>query len=702
MKNSLINRVEVSNSFVIKIILVLTCVLYINTLKNDYALDDSLVVTNNQFTKQGFEGIPSLFGEELFTGFFGEEKHLVVGGRYRPLTLTTYAVEYEFFGENPQIGHLVNLLLYALTGVVLFLLLTRMFYQLKPPVWYLGLPFVITILYIAHPIHTEVVGNIKGRDEVLAFLGGLSSLLFVFKYIDLKKIGFLMLSLLMFTLALLSKEVAVTFLAIIPLSLYFFFDVSFKKIFIIISFFIAPTIAYLVLRQIVVGGAGVELPAELMNFSFLGMSVSEKFATIFFTLIYYIKILLFPHPLTYDYYPYHIPIMEWGLYSILAIFLYFGMGIYAIMGLKKKSVFSFGIFIYLICIAPTSNIFFPVGVFMNERFVYGASLGFVIVLAYLIIDKLPKFLKSFKDSNITVGIFILLIVVLYSFKTIDRNRAWKNDYILFTTDVKTSINGAKSNCSAGGSILEECEKMNLILSDQSLITIDDFSQKLKDSTLLRQKRIDELLMATTSVGVKQNIASHRQSMLSLAIGYLEHAIEIHPTYNDALLLLGNAYYQFDGNYKRAHIPYMQILDKVPNHGLVFKNIGIMMRTVVGPDERISVCKDVLERNPSRYEFIYEIGKIYSRDKQELDSGLVYFKKCQTLKPNDPRILEDLGVTYGMKKDYLKSNEFLLQALSLNPENPGLMINIGVNFNSLGEIEKSQQYFKSADSLKAVL
>ena len=41
-------------------------------------------------------------------------------------------------------------------------------------------------------------------------------------------------------------------------------------------------------------------------------SGAEKMATIFYTLGYYIKLLLVPHPLTHDYYPRHIDIMNWG------------------------------------------------------------------------------------------------------------------------------------------------------------------------------------------------------------------------------------------------------------------------------------------------------------------------------------------------------------------------------------------------------
>ncbi|MEM6723190.1 MAG: tetratricopeptide repeat protein, partial [Bacteroidota bacterium] len=106
--------------------LVFSFVLYGNTLFNGYAQDDSIVIIDNEFTKQGLAGWGKILTEDTFVGFFGVKKDLVAGGRYRPFSLLTFALEYQIFGESPGISHLINILLYALTGIVLFLLLLRL------------------------------------------------------------------------------------------------------------------------------------------------------------------------------------------------------------------------------------------------------------------------------------------------------------------------------------------------------------------------------------------------------------------------------------------------------------------------------------------------------------------------------------------------------------------------------------------------
>ena len=145
------------------LIFVFAFLLYGNTLTHDYTLDDLIVIKDNSFTKKGFSGIKEIFSYDSFTGFFGTEKKLVAGGRYRPLSIATFAVEYAVMGGlNPFLSHLINVLLYALTGSIILILLNRLFKSPTGKPWYLSLAFIATVLFMAHPIHTEVVANIKG------------------------------------------------------------------------------------------------------------------------------------------------------------------------------------------------------------------------------------------------------------------------------------------------------------------------------------------------------------------------------------------------------------------------------------------------------------------------------------------------------------------------------------------------------------
>ena len=236
------------------ILAVVSLALYINTLRNDYALDDSMVLIRNSFTQQGVSGIDDIFKYDTFTGFWVfndstrtveqivKEKKLLAGGRYRPLSLLTFAIEIELFGKDfydengilvgqgcPVINHAMNAIYYALTVVLLYLILVRLFPR-KDKSWWFSIPFLTALLFAFHPIHTEVVANVKGRDEILTLLGSLAALWWSIKYIDSKKLYYLILSGLALLCGLFSKENAIVFLAIVPLTLYYFTNAKWKEI----------------------------------------------------------------------------------------------------------------------------------------------------------------------------------------------------------------------------------------------------------------------------------------------------------------------------------------------------------------------------------------------------------------------------------------------------------------------------------------
>ncbi|HRZ77839.1 MAG TPA: hypothetical protein P5248_10765, partial [Bacteroidales bacterium] len=66
------------------ILAVLPAAIYVNTLPNNYALDDLYAITRNQFTQQGIQGIPDLLGKHFFAGYLGDQEVDLSGGRYRP------------------------------------------------------------------------------------------------------------------------------------------------------------------------------------------------------------------------------------------------------------------------------------------------------------------------------------------------------------------------------------------------------------------------------------------------------------------------------------------------------------------------------------------------------------------------------------------------------------------------------------------
>jgi hypothetical protein len=345
--------------------------------------------------------------------------------------------------SNSGVSHLINVLLYGLLVLLLFRLLSVLFPAVQSK-WYLTMAFISTLLFVLHPIHVEAVANVKGRDEILALTGALAALFFTLKYIASEKPIHLVLSGIIFLFGLLAKEHVLTFIALIPLTTYFFTNSSFKKNAISIVPLAIASLIFLYMRNEAIGGdnmfnlSGGSASKDLMNNPFVEMSSAEALATKFYTLGLYVKLLLFPHPLTHDYYPYHIPIMTWGnISTIISFLLYVGMGVFTVLGLRKKSIPAYGIFFFLIPLFAVSNLVVSVGTFMNDRFVFFSSVGFCIILGYLIARKLPS-------PIFNLGLLGILVLGYFA-KTITRTADWKNSYTLNVSAVMNSPNSARAN-----------------------------------------------------------------------------------------------------------------------------------------------------------------------------------------------------------------------------------------------------------------
>ena len=174
---------KLSNKKAFLLFLILGLILYGNTLPHDYVLDDALVIGDNEITKKGFSGIWDQLCNDQFVGFYGEKKALVSGSRYRPLSMIVFNIQYGFFCENAFIGHLTNVLFYVLNGFLLYLVLSRLFSKYNFKQQWISFPLLASLLWFFHPIHTEVVANIKGLDEMMAFSFELTTLLIFLHYL---------------------------------------------------------------------------------------------------------------------------------------------------------------------------------------------------------------------------------------------------------------------------------------------------------------------------------------------------------------------------------------------------------------------------------------------------------------------------------------------------------------------------------------
>ncbi len=450
--------------------------LYAPSLRYGYVLDDLMMYTNNQYVQEGIGGIGKILSTESFAGFFGEQKNLLVGGRYRPLSLVTFALEKGLFGQNAALSHFINLVLYALLGWLTYRTLRRIFPPQSSGSWLFSLAGLSALLYILHPIHSEAVANVKGRDEIMAALGAIGALYASWRYAQEGSQRWNIIAAVVFFLGLLSKENTLTFLAVIPMALYYFGKTTNRRLVTNAGTLLLTSLLYLALRYAVIGQllGDIEADPNPMNDPFVNLSVGNKFATIFLTLGWYLKLLVFPHPLTHDYYPYHVPVVgfdDWR--ALLGLASHLVLAGIALWGLAKKNVPTFAAAFYLITLSIVSNVPFTVGAFMNERFLFLPSLGFSLFVAWLLVAYLPKRLGQKPGQSYALGLGLIAALSLgYAVKTFTRLPVWKDENTLNAAAYTISTGSARAKLFRAVTLFRE-EYATLPTSQQKLDKISE-------------------------------------------------------------------------------------------------------------------------------------------------------------------------------------------------------------------------------------
>jgi len=613
---------------------ILSLSLYGNTLFHGFTLDDAILITENIYTKAGFSGLIDIFTHDTFRGFFqvdGKEQ-LVSGGRYRPLSQAMFAVEYGIFGLSPLIGHLGNILLYISCVWSLFYVIKHFSFGHLTRGRSILFAGVVSVVFALHPVHTEVVANIKGRDEILVLIAGIWSLYFTAEYIRARSIKYAALSGAVFFGGMLSKENTACFLAVIPMTIYFFKSRNLLEIGRAMVPIVSSFALYAILRIWVLGfSIGGSPPLELMNNPFLKfvdgqyvhMSFLEKLPMIVGGLSKYIQLLVFPHPLTHDYYPKFMgdptwsDLSVWGSAMLLIIII-----LVAISSYKRNRLLSFSIIYFFSTLFLTSNIVFSVGTHLSERFLFTPSVS-LSLLAVLGLDWLAK--RNGKWAWIVLGIVSVLMMI----KTVTRNAVWKDNFTLMTTDVRTSYRSAKAQNAAGGELIAQ-------------------AIKLQDT-------------------------SQMNSQLQLAAMHLKEAIKIHPTYKNAYLLLGNAYYYLK-RFPEAieFFDYALHLDPayteaLHNRGFAYRDLGRYAGEKQGD---IARAVEYLEKAALVLQDDYETNRLLGvalGNQGKPNEAIEYFGKALLIRPDDAWTNYNLGLAYLAMKDSLNANQYISKAKALNPE-----------------------------------
>lgn len=443
---------------------------YANSLSNEYALDDDAVIQQNEYVQNGFQGIRKILTTDAYDSYYRQansNQHLS-GGRYRPLSIVLFAIEHQLWGESPRARHFVNILFYVLCILTIFYFLRSYLFRRTP---YGGdIAFIATLLFAIHPLHTEVVANIKSSDEILSLIFIMLTFIFSIRYRETKKIKNLGAASLSLFMALFAKEYAITLLFLLPLLFMLYFkEKPGRSITASLPYF-GIMLLYFLIRIASIGFPYQHKELDVLNNPYLFATPMQKIASEIFILGKYLWMDFFPYPLASDYGFAQIPYSDFlNPFVWMSILAYMAIIFWGVRLLCKKDILAFPVFFFLLNLFMVSNFLINIGATMGERLVFHSSLGFVTILSYGIVSATNRFSKSRRSPVIIT--FLVIPVVLSGVETVNRNKDWKNNFTLFIKDVKTVPNSVKANDNAGAQYINLSETIKDTIPSDSIAHI---------------------------------------------------------------------------------------------------------------------------------------------------------------------------------------------------------------------------------------
>jgi len=406
----------------------LVIVVYANGFANGIAGDIRGLLQDTRVHQFSAENLGLIFSHTYWWPY-GES------GLYRPVTTLSYLFNYAIIGggESTAGYHAVNLLLHCLNVLLVWILARRLGLADLPAAF-------LAAIWAVHPVLTESVTNLAGRPDLLAgacVLGGF------WCYLEKRWIALGAVTL----VGALSKESAVTLLGIIVL-----YEICFgnwRTLLWPVVAMIIPIQVMLYLRAAALYSAPpVEFP--FWDNPLVGADFLTARLTALDVLGRYVGLLLWPARLSSDY--------SWAQIrpsaSVLGVVVLLALAAALYFSWRNHRMTFFLLAAALLTLLPSSNLLFPIGTIMAERFLYLPAIAFAAFLASLL-ARVPRFAPA----------AAAIIVVALSARTFARNPDWQSDLTLGKSAVQTAPESYKSHKLFANALFEAKAPIDQVLAE---------------------------------------------------------------------------------------------------------------------------------------------------------------------------------------------------------------------------------------------
>ncbi|MFN8153181.1 MAG: tetratricopeptide repeat protein [Bacteroidia bacterium] len=585
---------------------------YMNTLGHSFALDDYAAILENTSTKRGIAAIGEIFRTSYRYGYL-----FIADDLYRPLPKAIYAVFWDLWPDNATPGHWLNVLLFAFTCYFIFRFLAYWLPGNK------GVALIAACIFAVHPIHTEVVANIKSLDEIIGFLLGIVSLHLFLLHLQNGKFLLLTGAIISLFFALLSKESSVTFLALYPLFAWCFTDADKSKWIRSAAIMLVPVILFLFIRHSILFSNPLFKPGAVSvsdNMLVAAKQPLDRLAGAVAMLGYYGYKLLVPTGLSFDMsYPQMKPEPVSSPVFIISAILYLSMLVWSVSLIRKKDLLGLSILAFFVLVSVSSNIFVMIGTHYGERLLYAPSFAFALFVAVALLRFIGKADQEMARIPVPVMAVAGGIVLVFSGLSMARNPVWKDNGTLYKSGLTSAPNSARVHYYEG-----------LWLNKPE--SIASFPESSRDSA--------------TAAGVM----------------HLRKAVELYPPFSDAWTQLGVSYYR-QQKLQDALAAYTQALKYNNIDPVTLNNLGSVYFSMNNFNEALRLYLEAIRYKSDYPDALMNIGSCYGA-LQKYDLAIRYFEKAIAVDPQFKQAYYFLGITYRNLGNEALANQYLSKAETL--------------------------------------
>lgn len=566
------------NVFIILIVMVGFSV-NANSLSNNFVWDDAAVILNNDFTRS-WKNFPLIFQRRYLThpleAGFNLGAYNVGSGEttYRPVTTVSYFIDYTLWKLNPFGYHLTNVILHIINAVLIYLLLDIIFNNNI-------FALLSTVLFVIHPVNAEVINCTAFRTNILVSLFSILSIVLYFRYKlaqNNKRRIYLIFSLFSFSLALLSKEIAVMLPLLLILCDYYQSSLVPRKIFKnfgIYSLYFLLSILYVLFYLFV-------MPPQQKIFTLTG--IYKRIIEMFIALGIYIKGFLSP----IDLFPLPAEILDTNdnfVPYVLLSLIFIILCVYVILKMKRFPKASFAILWFFITLLPVNNFIYSLRIPVAYRYLYIPVVGLCMLLSTILIKISDMASKFLYEKNVLSKIIITGIAIYFFMFTIFANASWRNDTLLTS------------------GLLEKYPKCYSVHANacSSLLELGDLEEAQKECNIVLEQdrnKINPYILSITYLNLGKVYSMNEKYDKAEEAYFL--ALSLFPNTARLNVEVG-CFYGGRGQHEKA-LEYFNKAKKInPNYALAYVKSGVSYIHLDKPDEARSEWLKALEIYPNLQE-----------------------------------------------------------------------------------------------------